>query len=277
VANAAILVLAPHPDDAEIAAFGLYAHSRAWVATVTAGERGSGLLPADIPASERSHRAAELRVGDSLTVPQIGEIPPERRVNLVYPDGALQAMFREPSREFALACEPQLSRAQLRARNPVPEFQQGGSGCTWDALVEDLGRLLAHSQPDIIVCPHPGDSHPDHVFTTVALERALSRSGGKRPLLLLYAVHHAAAPKHPFGPTDAVVGLPPGMDATWAVDAVYSLELGMRQLRGKRQALESMFATRWPGLFRRAWRPNEIYYVLRGEQLSAAIGQPGNA
>lgn len=273
--NAAILVLAPHPDDAEIAAFGVYAHSKAWVATITAGERGTGLLPADIPASERSYKAAELRVNDSLTVPQIGEIPPERRVNLVCPDGALQSMFREPSRAFALACESQLPREQLRARNPVPEFQQGGTGCTWDALVDDLCRLLEHSQPDIIVCPHPGDSHPDHVFTTVALDRALSRSGGKRPLLLLYAVHHAAGPRHPFGPTDAVVGLPPGIDATWAVDAVYSLELGTRRLQEKRQALESMFATRWPGLFRRAWRPNELYYVLRGEQLSAAIGALG--
>ena len=33
-----VLVVAPHPDDAEIAAFGFYADTRAMVVTVTAGD-----------------------------------------------------------------------------------------------------------------------------------------------------------------------------------------------------------------------------------------------
>ena len=36
-----ILVLAPHPDDAEIAIFGIYAHRRSTVVTVTAGNAGA--------------------------------------------------------------------------------------------------------------------------------------------------------------------------------------------------------------------------------------------
>ena len=35
-----MLVLAPHPDDAEIAAFGVYAHRNATVVTVTTGNAG---------------------------------------------------------------------------------------------------------------------------------------------------------------------------------------------------------------------------------------------
>src|SRR2546422_867970 len=33
-----VLVIAPHPDDAELAAFGLYADTRATIVTVTAGD-----------------------------------------------------------------------------------------------------------------------------------------------------------------------------------------------------------------------------------------------
>jgi LmbE family N-acetylglucosaminyl deacetylase len=303
VENAAVLVLAPHPDDAEIAAFGMYARPRSWVVTVTAGERATGILPAGIAPNERSRWAALLRVSDSLTVPQLGEVPPERLINLVCPDGALESMFREPSRAFTLACEAQLPRSQLRAKNRLSEFQQGAGGCTWNDLIDELQRLLELSQPDIVVCPHPqGDAHPDHIFTTVALARALQRIPGKRPLLLLYTVHSSGAPAHPFGPTNAVVGPPPGVLASWFLDSVYSFELTAQLQQTKQFAVEAMHAARRyaadepaggvaflkafgrqisgflsgmgiqpASLLRRACRPNELYYVVRGEEVAALV------
>ncbi|MDB6090913.1 MAG: hypothetical protein JWN85_3697 [Gammaproteobacteria bacterium] len=303
VENAAILVLAPHPDDAEIAAFGMYAYRKSWVVTVTAGERATGILPVGIAAGERSRWAALLRVSDSLTVPQLGEVPQERLINLAYPDGALQSMFREPSGAFTLACEAQLPRSQLRAKNRLPEFQQGARDCTWNGLIDELQRLLELSRPDIVVCPHPqGDAHPDHIFTTVALERSLQRIPGKRPLLLLYTVHSAGAPVHPPGPQEAVVGPPPGVNASWFLDSVYSFELPPAHQQAKKFAVEAMHAARgypaeepagavallktivrhssgWlsgmglqpASLLRRSCRPNEIYYVARGEQIGELI------
>jgi LmbE family N-acetylglucosaminyl deacetylase len=301
--NMTVLVLAPHPDDAEIAAFGMYAFRKSWVVTMTAGEQGSWIVPERIAATEHSRWAALLRVSDSLTVPQLGEVPPERLINLACPDGALESMFREPSRVFPLACEAQLSRAQLRAKNGSAEFQHSGGDCTWNNLIRELQLLLELSQPDMIICPHPqGDAHPDHIFTTVALERSLRSVPGKRPLLLLYTVHSQGAPAYPFGPSESVVGPPPGVCSSWLVDSVYSRQLAPAHQQAKRFAVEANHAVRGfipeepatvraflkilarqisgfisgmgvspASLLRRACRPNELYYVVRGEQLPALV------
>jgi len=121
---AAVMVLAPHPDDAELAGFGMYADRQSWVATITAGEKATANLPVGIPARARAGWAASLRVWDSLSVPQMGRVPPDRCVNFVYPDGALESMYREPTRPHVLACEEYLPRSTLRSKNDMPEFQQ---------------------------------------------------------------------------------------------------------------------------------------------------------
>jgi LmbE family N-acetylglucosaminyl deacetylase len=301
--GASVLVLAPHPDDAEIAAFGMYRDRRSWVVTITAGERATGNLPEDIPMAARAGWAARLRVIDSHTVPQLGQVPHDRCLNLAYPDGALESMYREPSRGFSLVCEDSLSRGQLRSQNHRPEFRTENGGCTWNDLVEELRFLLELSQPDIVVCPHPLiDSHSDHIFTTVALDRAMGLVEGKRPVLFLYAVHHSGAPSYPFGPAESLVGLPPGGHGGWVADSIHSLPLKPEMRQSKYFAVEAMHAVRRyddgatrdgltflksmrrelfayiagmgvdPASFlRRAPRPNEIYYVVRGEALPDLI------
>jgi LmbE family N-acetylglucosaminyl deacetylase len=301
--GASVLVLAPHPDDAEIAAFGMYRDRRSWVVTVTAGERATGNLPQNIPTTARAGWAARLRVIDSLTVPQLGQVPPDRRLNLAYPDGTLESMHREPLQAFSLACEDSLSRGQLRSQNNRPEFRTGSPGCTWNDLVGELRLLLELSQPDIIVCPHPLiDTHSDHIFTTVALERAMRSIEGKRPMLFLYVVHNRGAPSYPFGPAESLVSLPPGGYDGWVADSIHSLPLEPEIRQSKFFAVEAMHAVRRyddgaprdslkflksvrreftafiagmslePASFlRRAPRPNEVSYIVRGEALPELI------
>ena len=65
-----VLILAPHPDDAEIAAFGLYASRRSTVVTVTAGNAGPAsyrTVVSDPPAHYQFK--GRVRVIDSITVP----------------------------------------------------------------------------------------------------------------------------------------------------------------------------------------------------------------
>jgi LmbE family N-acetylglucosaminyl deacetylase len=305
IADARLLVLAPHPDDAEIAAFGMYARHRSTVVTITAGEKATANLPAGVPASARAYWAARLRVADSLSVPQLGGVAAAQCANLVYADGALAAMYQSPSVGFPLACEHTLPRSQLRAANPMPQFQAGDASGSWDDLVGELRLLLESTQSDIVVCPHPLiDSHPDHIFTTVALEQALRGFHGSTPLLLLYAVHSHLAPLHPFGPAGSIAGLPPGCRAGWVAESLYSHPLEPDLQRAKYFAVEAMHAVRShahvtartfaqllkairdalrmflaglgpnPASFlRRAPRPNEIYYVVRGELLSELLQQ----
>ena len=56
-----MLVLAPHPDDAEIAAFGLYANRNATIVTVTTGNAGPRSYEAmftDVPRCITSRAAS---------------------------------------------------------------------------------------------------------------------------------------------------------------------------------------------------------------------------
>ena len=96
-----MLVVAPHPDDAEIAAFGFYADTRATVVTVTAGDASDRYQNPTQPWMSLTRGAvAQMRVWDSLTIPQFGGVPPERAINLCLPDGRLSEMYLHPDRDF---------------------------------------------------------------------------------------------------------------------------------------------------------------------------------
>jgi LmbE family N-acetylglucosaminyl deacetylase len=298
-----ILVIAPHPDDAEIAGFGVYAGRGSWVATITAGEKGTSDLSAICSRREATRWNAHLRVWDSLSIPQLGRASQERCVNLVYPDGKLREMHARPSERFEIACEEALARAELRSWNATPDFRVGGRACTWDGLVEELRRLVERAAPSVILCPHPIlDAHPDHVFATVALDQAVREHRAKDVRFLLYVVHAPDAPVYPFGPRDAVVSLPPWTDAEWLAESVYSHPLPIDIQRAKYFAVgtahdERTFAgdeprTLWAALttvkrevsallggtglrptsfLRRAPRPNEFFFVVSAEGLSQVV------
>jgi LmbE family N-acetylglucosaminyl deacetylase len=295
LADSNVLIVAPHPDDAEIAAFGVYATHRSWIVTITAGERGGGIPPVGLPSDQYLQWAAMLRVADSLSVPQLGRVKPERCVNLAYPDAALERMHQQPTQPFTLACEPQLPRGELRSMNLLPEFREGPP-CTWNGLVEDLHRLLELAKPDIIICPHPLlEMHSDHVFATHAVERALRNSSGPTPLFLLYTVHGAGAPVYPHGPAAAISGVTPHDGPGWVADAIYSHTVEPQLRLAKLLAVENMHGVRTNRLpltaqirgllaglgadptsfLRRAPRPTEMYYVLAGDMLSELVQRNG--
>jgi LmbE family N-acetylglucosaminyl deacetylase len=304
VGRAEILVLAPHPDDAEIAAFGMYSSHRSWVATITAGEGGMADLSALVsPRTLATRWNALVRVWDSLSIPQLGDVPQERCLNLVYPDGQLQRMYEQTTRSVRLACEEFLSRPTLRLRNRMPEFQGGASECTWKGLVAELRRLLEMAKPEVVLCPHPLiDGHHDHVFTTVALEEAVRDVRHKTRLFLLYVVHRRDVPLYPFGCAASLVSFPPWNDDQWVADSVYSHPLSPDTQRtkyfaveathdlqpystGERRTLRQVITAvkrevaAWVGgtglpaatFLRRAPRPNEIYCVVSAESLSELV------
>jgi len=93
-----ILIIAAHPDDAEIAAFGLYSHRDSYIVTITAGDSGD-FQYGDIYPDEKLHyfEKGKMRVWDSITVPFFGGITPDRVLNLGYFDGTLKKMHDHPS------------------------------------------------------------------------------------------------------------------------------------------------------------------------------------
>lgn len=295
--QARVLVVAPHPDDAEIAAFGLYSYRNSYIVTLTAGEAGGDYYEPYQESKRRRHlRKGKLRVWDSMTVPYWGGLHLDRVCNLGYFDATLEQMHRNPDREAVSSSAQPANMRQFRRcewaflnleKNPRP---------TWRHLVEDLAEILRGLKPDVIVAPHPLlDRHPDHRYAGLALFQAIARAKLTQGQLLLYTNHDILSEMYPFGPDEGLVSLPPWFQRSWFFTSLYSHQIGLETQSDKYFALEAMHDLRSPGeecesswdllsqgwerlvdealgleqatsYFRRAVRPNELFFVIPAAQ-----------
>jgi LmbE family N-acetylglucosaminyl deacetylase len=295
-----IVVVAPHPDDAEIAAFGLYSKSDSTVVTVTAGDDSDRFdSRLGISAGLPRNVVARLRVWDSIFIPSFGGITTERAINLCYPDGQLSNMQAEPMREFSSRSGASVDYAPLRSLNKSSLFDDAARCHSWESLVQDLSTIFSRVQPSIIAAPLPlVDPNSDHVMTTLAVCTALRRCGLNTVRLFLYIVHNRWTELYPFGPAGGGVPLPPAFDAeSIAFDTFYSHSLSPERQMWKGIALEAMhdigefalpisssgfiellrlkaiLGSKLKGLtnpptsyLRRAVRPDEVFFVISLEQ-----------
>src|ERR1700722_1689920 len=289
-----ILVIAPHPDDAEIAAFGLYADRQASVVTITAGNAGDMNYRASV-SDPAEHYALKgyLRAVDSVTIPWQGNIPPERTANLGYFDGRLDAMYLAPRQTFPEVYSANTDVALYRRANLSKLVSSAARSNTWQHLVEDLVEVLRKVNPGIVVMPDPRlDTHLDHEFTSVALDQALEQWQGN-PIFLLYT-NHTDSNRYPYGPAGTVVSLAPS-ERRLSMQKIYSHPtMNALQIR-KLFALESMHDLRlspdeqitcssatiahlpyYPRVpevdyFRRAPRANELFFLFNKTGVHAAI------
>jgi LmbE family N-acetylglucosaminyl deacetylase len=263
-----ILVLAPHPDDAEIAAFGVYAGRNATIVTVTVGNAGDANYEAVIADPAEHYRfKGSLRLIDSITVPWQGGVPPERCFNLGYFDARLAEMYARPREVVPEMYGPNTDVGVYRRLNIGKLLEKGKPrASTWENLVEDVEDVLKKVKPEVVVLPHPQlDTHLDHQFTAVALAEALSR--WKKPATLLLYTNHAAQNRYPFGPAGTIQSLPPAESPGVTLDRVYSLVLTPELQRRKLFALESMHDLRFS--------PTRQYQLALGDGRALEPEKPG--
>lgn len=288
-----ILVLAPHPDDAEIAAFGLYSGHESFIVTITAGNYVDGLYSRLYrEGSDQDRLRGTVRTWDSQAVPLWGGVTPERLASLGYPTYSLQAYYE--AARAGTAVPEGLRVVQESFRQGATQTLLGGRrpGADWESVVADLVEAISSIRPKVIVTPHPAmDDHTDHQFTTIALLEALDQLQDQTTILLLYNNHHVFAEHYPFGPSEARVTLPPWFSDVEFV-SIYSNEVDSATQMRKLFALEAMHDLRGPPLrlsggpfgvlidrlkqaydivrrdpfgdysyFRRAVRPNELFFV----------------
>ncbi len=261
-----VLVLAPHPDDAEIAAFGLYAHRNATVVTMTAGNAGSPTYEAvfDDPGDLYLFKG-RIRVIDSITIPWQGRIPPERAFNMGYFDARLAEMYDTRDAVVPEMYRPNTDINIYRRENIGSLLPVRPRESKWGNLVEDTLTLLKKVKPAVIVAPHPQlDSHRDHQYTTVALSEALAR--WNRPVTLLLYTNHADRNRYPYGPAGTLLSLPPPPGEV-ALDRVYSHPVSPALQRLKLFALESMHDLRFT--------PTRQYQLAREDPRATAPEKPG--
>ena len=286
-----MMLIAPHADDAELAAFGLYRRAAELsIVTLTQGEIEAGRYRClGLDAAAAARLKGRLRSWDSMAVPLWGGVPQSRCVQLGYYCLQLPAMLAEPRQAFASRESGDADVRDARAHNPFAlPGDDDGKPCG-ENLLADLVALLEHFRPQVVVTPHPElDPHADHVACTQALLQAVQQSFWKPETALLYANHLHDNDRWPMGPAGQGIALPPVLaplpaDTLWspclsrAVQLDKAMALAMQHdLQGRlpfkkrlRRIIQQALAGRqWPAsgeneFFRKAVRRHELFWVRR--------------
>lgn len=286
LAGRRVLVLAPHPDDAEIAAFGVYRQTQADVVTVTSGDAGGENFKVLFTEPAEHYRVKGwIRTWDSISVPFFGGVYPGKARNLGFYDATLKRLHAVPTVALPPLMAQLAEPGYYRKVNMDAALRDRPFHGTWEALVADLVWELERVGPEVIVAPHPMlDNHADHQFTTIALIDALAQWKGKCELYL-YTNHALENEAWPLGDRDAMSGLPPTSRSGLFFQRLYSHPVSPLEQKLKLVALEGMHDLRafdlrdgTPPLseaelvslkhhdyYRRGPRPNELFFVVTRE------------
>ena len=283
-----VMVIAPHADDAELAAFGLYSQAdESWIVTLTAGEiEAEHYQQMGMSRADAARIKGRLRAWDSITVPRWAGVPESRCVQLGYFCLQLPAMQAAPDQPIA-SREADLNDTRLfRQFNSMTLPGDADGSPTWNNLIADLRALLLHARPDVVVVPHASiDPHPDHICSQAAVFEALQGLEWQPQTVLGYANHLHDNDRWPMGNAYTGVALPPVFDASETL-VPYSIELNVELQRDKAMALGMMHdlqpsaplkrrlrrwlqkvlaGRRWPAegeneFFRKAVRRHELFW-----------------
>ena len=237
-----VMVIAPHADDAELAAYGLYSKAaESWIVTLTAGEiEAEHYQQMGLERAEAARLKGRLRAWDSIAVPRWAGVPQAQCVQLGYFCLQLPAMQAAPDQPMA-SREAEMADTRLfRQFNSLVLPGDHDGAPTWNNLLADLRALIVLARPQVLVMPHPTlDPHPDHVCAQAAVLEALQGLEWQPETLLCYANHLHDNDRWPMGDSGAGVALPPQMEAGqgWTP---HSLVLDLNAQRDKAMALGMM-------------------------------------
>ncbi|MCE5362063.1 PIG-L deacetylase family protein [Pseudomonas anguilliseptica] len=284
-----LMIIAPHADDAELAAFGLYSRAReVSILTLTQGEiEAEAYQTLGLEQAAAAQLKGRLRAWDSLAVPLWGGVAQSQCLQLGYYCLQLPAMQAQPEQAFGSRESGEADIRNVRANNALSLPGDADGMPSWRNLLADLVAALEHYQPEVVVTPHPQlDPHSDHVASTQALLEAVELSSWKPRTLLLYANHLHDNDRWPMGPAGFGIALPPAIEALPA-DGLWSPSLDTAQQLDKAMALAMqhdlqgplplkrrirrliqrvLVGRRWPAtgedeFFRKAVRRHELFWV----------------
>ena len=262
-----IMILAPHADDAELAAFGLYSRAdNVSIVTLTQGEiEAEHYQRLGLSAQHAAQLKGRLRSWDSMAIPLWGGVPQANCVQLGYYCMQLPSMAQQPDVPFASKQSGEADIRRARQHNPL-QLPADESGLpTWSNLVADLAACLQHYKPSVVVMPHPEiDPHADHIATTQAFFQALEQSDWRPQRLFLYANHLHDNDRWPMGNANTGVALPPAM-VELPADEIFSYVLNDAQQMDKAMALLMQHDLQPAPLFKKRVR-RMIQQVLTGRR-----------
>ena len=237
-----ICIIAPHPDDAEIAAYGLYSScENVYVLNISASESGKTIYKGlDLSLDEQSIIKGKTRVINSLSVPLLAGVKANNCINYSYFGDTLSDMYLQKNTIIESKIKSIANMKLFRDINHSTLIRDSYES-SWNSLVEDLKYSLQKIKADTFVLPFPMiDTHPDHKYSTLAVLEAIKSLGIKKGKLLLYTNHHILSESYPYGLENSSILLPPNFSEELEFDSIYSFELDKSKQIEKKVALEGM-------------------------------------
>jgi len=253
-----IMIIAPHADDAEIAAFGLYSSNAANVSIITLSQ---GEVEADfyqskfkLNASDAAKLKGQIRSFDSVSAPIWGGVKTQNCLQLGYFCLRLSEMQQKPKQAFSSLEAQSADIRSARKFNALKLPADKDGLCTWHNLVADLAACIEHFAPQIVITPHlEFDAHPDHIAATNALKEALSLTKKQPAAFLLYANHLTQHDLLPLGKQGYGTPLPPAFFERKS-EHIFSFYLDKTTQINKKISLDLMSDLQNPLSFKKTMR-----------------------
>jgi LmbE family N-acetylglucosaminyl deacetylase len=218
-------------------------------------------------------RLGQRRQGETLSaLAQLG-VEQEQVFFLGYPDGGLKQL----GNNSWLHTDPITAPYTGATRSPYENSYNPGAVYLGSHLHGDLLAILKKCQPDIVVMPHPQDTHLDHnavsSFAQLALTHYLTTAVYKPLIVLGYLVHYKRYPVPRTADMNSLL-LPPA-PLTNQGQGWLTYTLSRQERLNKMEALH-IYASQMKIIghyLRRFVRANEIFFELPAME----IPEPGCA
>lgn len=215
-----MMVIAPHADDAELAAFGQYSHAQdVSIVTLTQGEIEAEYYQKILNLSKQdaAKLKGRLRSWDSIATPLWGGVSTSNSIQLGYYCLQLHAMHQNPEQSFGSKESGESDIRLARCFNSLPLPSDNDGLPTWKNLKNDLIFLIEHFKPEVIITPHPQiDPHEDHVEASLLVTEVLQETNWQPHTQLFYANHLHDNDRWPMGAAHQGIALPPATESLTA-------------------------------------------------------------
>lgn len=237
-----VLIIAPHPDDAEISSFGLYSSAKeSFIVTVTAGEGSCKFCDFDCDKELKAKIKGNLRIFDALTTGLLGKVKYENSLVLGYFNETIKIMYENKNKLVSSKTAGISDINYFRRVNHSNIVTNSKPKSNWDSLLNDFECIINSIKPDLIVTLHPQiDSNIDHKYITLAIIEAMEKLNCEEIKLLTLTNHLTQNEFYPYGNMFSTTALAPRFKTSFIFDSIYSHKLSREQQIYKYYALESM-------------------------------------
>ena len=212
-----ILIIAPHADDAEIAAYGFYEKyfDNIWITTLNTGDSLGSLKRQyiknlDDKMQDATFRKTKIRAWNAIATPLLAKIPLSNISALGYFNLTLDDLYKNRMQPLEHNVTPKITPALSRELNSIKLPNDIDNINSGNALISDLKCLIEKVKPSTILVTDPElDCHPEHIVAAHSLAIALKESEHTPENILLYVNHLEGIRNFPYGPEYARTSLSP--------------------------------------------------------------------